>query len=352
MFFIRMDFIKLVIFFLILPINALSFLQEKRAADFYAANNYQESQNIYEELLVNNPFDTNILYNLANVFYRKKEFNKAEKYFKKVNESKTLDNHKKEQSLFNYANCLVQQNLLERALQAYNEVVKLNPKNEKALKNIEIIKKMLEEQKKKEKEDKQKQNKKDKDQQKSDNQNKDKDNSDNNDKSESKEKNQENQDKDKSENDKDQKNKDKPDKNKSDQKNNDQNSKDKKSDQQENQQNNENKNKPHQPNKDDVSSGNQEKGEKNKDSKDNKKENEVDKKNVSNDSKKEQIKQNSQQMQKEQQEQYQEEINAKFDKQEKDLLGALDDIDKQVNKVLMKYKNEINKQDNNGQNNW
>lgn len=306
MFCIRMDFIKLFVFFFIANLNALNFIDEFKAANLYEKGDYDKSQTMYENSLINNPNDFNTMYNLANIFYKKNEFEKAEKYYKKIVDS-DLINSKKEQASFNLANSLAQQNKLTQALESYKKVLEFNSLNERAKKNIAIIKQMLEEEKKKqeqEKKDQEDKKQQEKDQQKDQDQN-------------------DKQDKDKQ--DKDQKEKndnEQSEKNKSDQKQNDTNK-----------------------DKQDKKDSNKEKS----NQKDNQKEEDKDK-----NSKPEQVNKKDSEGDKQQAMQAAKnaEIDDKFSKEEKELLMNLDEVDKQVNKAIMKYKNELNKQDNNDQKNW
>jgi Ca-activated chloride channel family protein len=74
--------------------------------------------------------------------YRAKHFVEAEKFFSQSDRPEVAAN-----AAFNRGNCLVQQQKLKEAIQAYEEVLKRWPDHIKAKENLELVKKMLEEQK-------------------------------------------------------------------------------------------------------------------------------------------------------------------------------------------------------------
>lgn len=75
MFCIRMDLIKFILVSLFIYPNAsfgIKFVDEFKASKNYHNKNYYDAQRKYEEILINNPDDIETLYNIANVFYEKK----------------------------------------------------------------------------------------------------------------------------------------------------------------------------------------------------------------------------------------------------------------------------------------
>jgi len=115
-----------------------------RIAKAYEKQDYNTAQQLLEATLIENSANEQALYNMACIFYQKKEFAQAGDYFKKIALSESSH---KEQAWFGLANSLVQLMDLEGALHGYEEVLNINPDNERARKNYEIVKKMLEEQK-------------------------------------------------------------------------------------------------------------------------------------------------------------------------------------------------------------
>lgn len=179
--------LKLFLLFFSFPITLLSidFIDEYKAASAYQKKDYKSAQKLYESLLVQSPDNLNYMFNLADTFYKQNDFETAKKYYQKV-ASLTKQDAQKEQAHFNCGNSLVQKkeesreaqlNNLHAAIKEYEEVLKVNPKNNRAKKNIEKLKKFLEEQKQKEQQ-KQDQEKKDQeDKQKNQNKDKEKDDS-------------------------------------------------------------------------------------------------------------------------------------------------------------------------------
>lgn len=176
----------LLFFFFPAHLFSIDFIDEHKAANAYQKKDYSRAQKLYESLLVQSPDNLNYMFNLADTFYKQNDFDTAKKYYQKV-ASLTKQDMQKEQAHFNCGNSLVQKkeesrevqlNNVRDAIKEYEQVLKVNPKNDRAKKNIEKLKKFLEEQKQKEQQ-KQDQEKKDQED-KQKNQNKDKEKEDSN----------------------------------------------------------------------------------------------------------------------------------------------------------------------------
>src|SRR5438067_1984631 len=142
MFCIRMDFIKFIILLFIFcgtNLFGLIFFDKYNAAKAYHEKNYDEAENKYKDLLINDPNNIDYLYNIANVFYEKKNYQNAKKYYEKVVKL-NLDNKYNEQVYFNYGCCLFQLNALNESLSQFENVLKINPDNKKAKDNADKIK--------------------------------------------------------------------------------------------------------------------------------------------------------------------------------------------------------------------
>src|SRR3990167_108325 len=164
----RIDLLILLLF----TLNLSAVFEDYKFAKAYNAGDYKKAQSVLERSLIDAPFEKDNLYNLANTFYMQKDFQQAANYYEKLNEQ-DLNEKEKEESIFNLGNSNAQLKKYKEALENYENVLKINPENERARKNYEIIKKMLEEQQKQQNKDNKNDQEK-KDQQKDD-QNQDQD---------------------------------------------------------------------------------------------------------------------------------------------------------------------------------
>jgi len=159
----------LIYIFLLLIFSVTSFIIKAgffgydRAISQAQQGNLQGAQEKLKKLVVENPDAPDLLYDLGVVSFKNKEFDKAAAYFQEASESDKAPEKLKEQALLNLGNTNVKLEKLEEAIKNYEEVLKINPKNGRANCNLEIVKKML--QKQKQDQQKQDQQKKDKDKQ-------------------------------------------------------------------------------------------------------------------------------------------------------------------------------------------
>jgi len=158
-------------------------------------------------LVIDHSDNPSVLYDAGVASYKREEYDHARAYFEGAVANKDISVGLKEQAYFNAGNAAVQQKKLHDAVHSYEQVLVLNKDNERARHNLELVKKMLEEEK--QKQDKQdKRDKKDKQEE-----DKDKENKDKQDKQDKQEQGQEKQEKEDKQ-DKQQENRDKKEKNK------------------------------------------------------------------------------------------------------------------------------------------
>lgn len=128
----------------------LDFKKLQDAKEAYVKEDYSKSASLYEDFAIQSP---EAVYNLANILYKEKEYEKALKVY---NEVSTQESTFKAQALHNRGNTQVQLKQYEEALKSYEKALELQDDNE-TKENYEAVKKFLEEQKKQDdKEDKKK----------------------------------------------------------------------------------------------------------------------------------------------------------------------------------------------------
>lgn len=152
---------KQILILIMLPLSADAFFEYDRAIMQMQKENWPEATNYLNRVLIDHPDRADVLYDSGVNAYKNKEYDKALAYFTKAaNGTQAAPALLREQAYFNAANTHVQLKQLPHALEAYDQVLALNPHNEKAKHNKEIVKKMLEQQKQ-EHEKQQEQQKKD-----------------------------------------------------------------------------------------------------------------------------------------------------------------------------------------------
>lgn len=133
------------------------FFKQARASTAYYAGDMHAAQNKFEQLVVEHPTDLTYVRGLADSFYAQGNFKQALGYYQQSLMS-AHDRAEQEQVYFNAGCAQAQLREFKDALISFEKVVELNNKNERAQKNIEILKKLLEEQKQQPQKDKQQKN--------------------------------------------------------------------------------------------------------------------------------------------------------------------------------------------------
>lgn len=140
-----------------------------KASNELEKGNYAHAQNLMQSILVEEPSRPDLLYDLGVASFKNKEYSQAAAYFASAAKADACPAQLQEQSYFNLGNTSVGLNQLNDAIVHYEKVLELNEQNEMARHNLEVVKKMLEDQKQQEQQNNDDQQ--DKDQQ--DDQNKD-----------------------------------------------------------------------------------------------------------------------------------------------------------------------------------
>lgn len=148
-------------------------LPEYRAHEAYEKKDFTAAQSGYEELIEQDPYNAEHNYNMGTVLYKQNKFEDAKSYFDRSVHATDVDHELKEQACFNQGNSHMQLQQYQDAIDAYEKVLEFNSDNERARKNLEIAKRLLEEQKQKQQEQEQKNNQDQKDDQQQDQQQKD-----------------------------------------------------------------------------------------------------------------------------------------------------------------------------------
>lgn len=132
---------------------------------------YQDAETYYRKALDKNPNNRDASYNLANALYRQKKYEEASKQYQAVNGIDCKDKHKKAEGYHNLGNSLLHSNKLEKAIEAYKNALRNNPKDLETKYNLAWAQDKLKQQQNQQ----QNQQQKNKDQKNKDQKNKNKD---------------------------------------------------------------------------------------------------------------------------------------------------------------------------------
>jgi len=109
----------------------------------FGEEKYDEANNKYQDALLEDPGSTVIQFNVGDVLYKKKNFEKAmEAYQKALASDDPLFQSK---SYYNIGNTLYQSGKLPESILAYEQALKLNPDDQDAKYNLEFVRNKLKE---------------------------------------------------------------------------------------------------------------------------------------------------------------------------------------------------------------
>jgi len=132
----------------------------------YAAQkgDWETASSLLAPLTVDDPDKPDLLYDSGVAAFKRSVFEQSESYFKNVTKLAHASDELKEKAYFNCGNSCVELKKLQDAIDNYESALTINPDNEKTKHNLEVVKKMLENQSDSEKStpDKQQQNQDDK----------------------------------------------------------------------------------------------------------------------------------------------------------------------------------------------
>jgi Ca-activated chloride channel family protein len=123
--------------------GVFDFMDVKKADTAYKENNYTQAINHYEKLLESKQSD-DVRYDLANSYYKNADYAKAGELFGQIKDEKL-----KFKSLHNLGNAQAQQGKIDEAIKSYEEALGVQD-DEDTKYNLELLKKLKEEQKNKE----------------------------------------------------------------------------------------------------------------------------------------------------------------------------------------------------------
>lgn len=135
--------------------------------NLYHKEKFDKALKEYQDAQINNPESIELHFNLGNALYKKGEFEQAYKEYEMATYSKNALLQAK--AYYNMGNSLYRQGKLAESIQVYKKSLEINPDDEDAKYNIELVQKKIKEQlnKKQDPKDDQKKSKSDKEKEES-----------------------------------------------------------------------------------------------------------------------------------------------------------------------------------------
>lgn len=126
---------------------AYAWFEHGRAVDAAHTGDWQRAHALLTTELVNYPHDPSVIYDAGVAAYKTGDHEQARAYFDHVTSLPQASDQLKERAYFNAGNTRVALKQLEDAIKNYEQALALDPHDERARHNLEIVKKMLEQQK-------------------------------------------------------------------------------------------------------------------------------------------------------------------------------------------------------------
>lgn len=154
----------------------------------FGKNNYSDSEISYRKALDKNKESADAVFNVGDALYKQKKYEDAGKEFLE-NHNMSEEKGKKSASLYNLGNSLLMSNKIKESIEAYENSLKLDPRNMEAKYNLAYAQDMLQ----KQQQQQQQQNDQNKNQDKKDQNKEQQDNQDNKNKNQNEQKDQQQQ---------------------------------------------------------------------------------------------------------------------------------------------------------------
>lgn len=118
-----------------------------RAYRAYSSQDMEQARREYEQLLMEDPENPELNFDMGNVWYRMGEFEKSHNYFERIIQLSDVSDQLRLKALFNDGNSFVQRKAWDEAIAAYERALEIDADNEHVVHNLELAKKMREQQK-------------------------------------------------------------------------------------------------------------------------------------------------------------------------------------------------------------
>jgi tetratricopeptide (TPR) repeat protein len=117
-------------------------LSRRMADKLYESGDHNHAMQSYKQLLDENPNDPELNYNVGNSLYRMQKYDEAKLFYEKAL-TNTSDPQLKNRIQYNMANCEFKSKKLKESVEGYKQVLRKNPEDEDARKNLELALKQM-----------------------------------------------------------------------------------------------------------------------------------------------------------------------------------------------------------------
>jgi Ca-activated chloride channel family protein len=117
-----------------------------QGTDAYEKKDYQKALKLFIDAQLENPSMPEIYYNIGNAYYKIGKFDAAGQHYKQSLKSK--NSKLREKSLYNMGNAAYRMGKYEDAVSHYEAALKIDPDDTQARQNLDFVKKMIEQKKK------------------------------------------------------------------------------------------------------------------------------------------------------------------------------------------------------------
>lgn len=135
-------------------LSLCAWFEHGRAVDAAQKGNWEHAHALLMRELVNSPDDPSVVYDAGVAAYKIGDYEQASACFNYVTSASNAADSLKERAYFNAGNSCVALKKLEDAIVRYEQALRICPQDERARHNLDIVKKMLEEQKQQQEHDK------------------------------------------------------------------------------------------------------------------------------------------------------------------------------------------------------
>ncbi|KAB2878277.1 tetratricopeptide repeat protein [bacterium] len=120
-------------------------LSRRQADKLFESGDHYHAMQSYKQLLDENPDDPELNYNVGNSLYRMQMYDQAKLYYEKAL-ANASDSKLKNNIQYNIANCEYKSKKLKESIEGYKQVLRKNPEDADARKNLELALKQMQKQ--------------------------------------------------------------------------------------------------------------------------------------------------------------------------------------------------------------
>ncbi|AXK60949.1 hypothetical protein C0J27_04405 [Candidatus Chromulinivorax destructor] len=110
--------------------------KNRKAVELYRAQKYEQALELYNELIVNDPYNAVYNYNIAEILYRQNQYEQAAQSYKRVPMYALKKKQLAEYAWYGAGNSFYQLKQWQNAIEMYEQALKIDPENEQTRHNL------------------------------------------------------------------------------------------------------------------------------------------------------------------------------------------------------------------------